>query len=209
MANNKKLPPGENIKRWMQKDTDMLHAIGRTGHFTERHFREMNIPPDRVLKHQRDERIEYRGRDSKTGDKIYRLTDIGKEKAVETGFKKGSFYQEQGVEKNMNFQHDMKFADVYCSMDKCERDTFFTEKDVRKMFDERMESIRVDDPGYYAKLKPLFEDGKFSMPDGGYYDQQGNLHFVEVITATYKQSTIDAKCSTAVFLGGEMHMYAV
>src|SRR5699024_2461765 len=104
-----------------------------------------------------------------------------------------------------DFRHDRELARQYCSLDRDCQDRWKTEKEYIREIREVREHIRVNDPDRWQEIKDI----KHSSFDGGYIDDRGQEHYVEVITDSYTKDRIDSKCESANMLGGSMHMTKV
>ena len=110
-------------------------------------------------------------------------------------------YRGQGKEKTMNFEHDRKLADVYCSLKQEERDMWKTEEQYKREIEEVREHIRQTDTERWEEIK----NTKMTAFDGGYIDAQGQEHYIEVITENYDGIMTATKEASAEALGGQYH----
>lgn len=192
--------------RWEQRDTDATLAVARTGHFTAQHFESIGYGARRLrtMSCGKEKIFEKVGRDSKTGQEVYKLSNLGKEKAEALGLPRDLQYRGQGDEKeHRNFEHDRKLADIYCSLEQEQRDSWRTEEMYKREIVEIREEIRKSDPERWEEIK----DQKCTAFDGGYVDEGGQEHYVEVVTSNYKGHQIESKQNSASLCSGTYTQY--
>lgn len=191
--------------KFNKKDEAVTKALARVGNMTESHLKSLGYTETRIKNRScgAEKLIERIGRDSKTGENMYRLTESGKDQAVRLGIPRSDQYRGQGKEKTMNFEHDRKLADVYCSLQQEERDMWKTEEQYKREIEEAREYIRVNEPERWQEVR----EQKMTAFDGGYIDSQGQEHYVEVITENYNGKMIASKEASAEMLGGSYHSY--
>ena len=136
---------------------------------------------------------------------MYKLSEIGKERAEELGVARDVQYFNINVGQNFDFRHDRELANQYCSLDRDCQDRWKTEREYIREIKEVREHIRVNDPDRWEEIKDI----KYSSFDGGYIDDRGQEHYVEIITESYTKDRIDSKCESSNLLGGSMHMTRV
>ena len=192
--------------KFNKKDEAVTKALARVGNMTESHLKSLGYTETRIKNRScgAEKLIERIGRDSKTGENMYRLTESGKEQASRLGIPKCDQYRGQGKEKTMNFEHDRKLADVYCSLQQEERDMWKTEEQYKREIEQAREYIRVNEPERWQEVR----EQKMTAFDGGYIDSQGQEHYVEVITENYNGKMIESKEASAEMLGGSYHSYS-
>lgn len=193
-----------NIK-WNAKDTRVTLGLGRCGHFTESNFKSLGYSPSRIKNLSCGEQKVYEkiGRDCKTGENVYRLSELGKEKCAELGLERDLQYRCQGKEETMNFEHDRKLADVYCSLREEEQDRWKTEEMYKREIEEVREHIREHEPERWEEIK----GEPYSAFDGGYVDEHNQEQYVEITTSSYKQEDYDSKTNSASMCGGNLNLY--
>lgn len=191
--------------KFNKKDAEVVKGLCRTGSMTESHLKSLGYTATRIKNRScGDEKMLHRiGRDAKTGENIYKLTDVGKDYGVALGIPRDEQYRCQGKEKTMNFEHDRKLADVYCSLREEERDMWKTEEQYKREIEEVREHIRQTDTERWETIK----DVKMTAFDGGYVDSQGQEHYIEVYTQNYDGKLVASKESSAELLGGSYHAY--
>lgn len=191
--------------KFNKKDEAVTKALARVGNMTESHLKSLGYTETRIKNRScgAEKLIERIGRDSKTGENMYRLTESGKDQAVRLGIPRSDQYRGQGKEKTMNFEHDRKLADVYCSLQQEERDMWKTEEQYKREIEQAREYIRVNEPERWQEVR----EQKMTAFDGGYIDSQGQEHYVEVITENYNGKMIESKEASAEMLGGSYHSY--
>ena len=191
--------------KFNKKDAEVVKGLCRTGVMTESHLKSLGYTNTRIKNRScGDEKILHRiGRDFKTGENLYKLTDVGKEYGVSLGIARDEQYRGQGKEKTMNFEHDRKLADIYCSLKQEERDMWKTEEQYKREIEEYREHIRINESDKWEEIR----DVKMSSFDGGYIDAQGQEHYIEVVTESYNVKMIASKEASASALGGSYHSY--
>lgn len=191
--------------KFNKKDEAVTLGLARVGNMTESHLRNLGYTDTRIKNRScgAEKLIERIGRDCKTGENLYRLTESGKDQAVRLGIPRSDQYRGQGREKTMNFEHDRKLADVYCSLREEERDMWKTEEQYKREIEQAREYIRVNEPERWQEVR----EQKMTAFDGGYIDSQGQEHYVEVITESYNGKMIASKEASAEMLGGSYHLY--
>ena len=191
--------------KFNKKDEAVTLGLARVGNMTESHLRNLGYTDTRIKNRScgAEKLIERIGRDCKTGENLYRLTESGKDQAVRLGIPRSDQYRGQGREKTMNFEHDRKLADVYCSLREEERDMWKTEEQYKREIEQAREYIRVNEPERWQEVR----EQKMTAFDGGYIDSQGQEHYVEVITESYNGKMIASKEASAEMLGGSNHSY--
>ena len=148
--------------------------------------------------------MNYIGRDCETGEKLYQLTELGKEEAQRCGIDRADQYRCQGKEKTMNYEHDRKLASVYCSLSQQERDTWRTEQQCKKDLEQAREHIREHDRDRWENE---VKDTKMSACDGSYTNSQGEICHVEVVTKNYTEEMKESKEAGVSVLGGNYCQY--
>ena len=193
--------------RWTDADTRATLGVARCGYFTKENFRDVGLSDRRIntLSTGDSKIFEKVGRDVNIGEEVYKLSEVGKERAEELGVARDVQYFNPNVGQNFDFRHDRELARQYCSLDRDCQDRWKTEKEYIREIREVREHIRVNDPDRWQEIKDI----KHSSFDGGYIDDRGQEHYVEVITDSYTKDRIDSKCESANMLGGSMHMTKV
>lgn len=105
--------------RWSHNDTRAVQGVARCGYFTKDNFRSVGLTDRRIntLSTGQDKIFERVGKDSVTGEDVYKLSELGKEKAEELGIARDVQYFNPSVGKNNNdFRHDRELANRYCSI---------------------------------------------------------------------------------------------
>lgn len=191
--------------KFNRKDEAVTKALARVGNVTESHLKSLGYTETRIKNRScgAEKLIERIGRDSKTGENMYRLTDAGKDQASRLGIPRADQYRGQGREKTMNYEHDRKLADVYCSLREEERDMWKTEEQYKREIEQAREHIRTQEPERWEEVR----DTRMTAFDGGYIDSEGHEHYVEVITENYNGKMIESKEASAEILGGSYHSY--
>lgn len=194
--------------RWTDKDTRATLGVARCGYFTKDNFKSVGLTDRRIntLSTGQDKIFERVGKDANTGEDMYKLSELGKEKAEELGIPRDVQYFNPAVGKdNFDFRHDRELARQYCSLSESCQDRWKTEKEYKREIEQTREHIRRTDTERWEEIK----DEKMSSFDGGYIDDRGQEHYVEVVTKNYKDEDIDAKFSSESMLGGSMSMTRV
>lgn len=194
--------------RWTDNDSRATLGVARCGHFTKQNFRDCGLTDRRIntLSTGDNKIFERVGKDVNTGEDVYKLSELGKEKAHELGVERDVQYFNPNVGQNYDFRHDRELANQYCSLDRDCQDRWKTEKEYIREINETREHTRRTDPDKWEEIK----DTKYSSFDGGYVDDRGQEHYVEIVTASYDKDRIDSKCESANLLGtGTLHMTKV
>lgn len=192
--------------KFNKKDESVVLGLGRVGTMTEQNLKDLGYTDSRIKNRSCGEQklLNYIGRDCNTGAKLYQLTEAGKEEAERCGLDRADQYRGQGKEKTMNFEHDRKLAEVYCSLSQQERDTWKTEEQYKREIEEVREHIRETDSDRWENE---VKNTKMTAFDGGYINSQGEICHVEVVTKNYTQEMTDSKTSSAEMLGGNYCQY--
>ena len=186
--------------KFNKKDESVVLGFARCGTMTYTHMKELGYSDSRIKNRSCGEQklFERLGTDAKSGDVVYRLTEIGKDEAVRLGIPRDEIYRPQGKLDTMNFEHDRKLADVYCSISQEERDTWRTEEQYKREIEQVREHIRKEQPDRSEEIK----NTKMTAFDGGYTNAEGVICHVEVITQNYKGEMEASKEASADMLGG-------
>ena len=193
--------------KFNSKDANVVLAFARCGTMTASHMKKFGYSDTRIKNRSCGEQKFFKrlGTDVKSGDVVYRLTELGKDEAVKLGMFRNEIYRPQGKLDTMNFEHDRKLADVYCSITQQERDTWKTEEQYKREIEEVREHIRHTDTERWEEIK----NQKMTAFDGGYTNLQGEICHVEVITQNYKGEMETSKESSAEILSGNYCPYYV
>lgn len=191
--------------KFNKKDEAVTLGLARVGNMSETHLKSLGYTDTRIKNRScgAEKLIERIGRDCKTGESLYRLTESGKDQAVRLGIPRSDQYRGQGRERTMNYEHDRKLADVYCSLREEERDMWKTEEQYKREIEQVREHIRANEPERWEEVREV----KMTAFDGGYIDAQGQEHYVEVYTENYDGKMIASKEASAEMLGGSYHSY--
>lgn len=191
--------------KFNKKDAEVVKGLCRVGAMTESHLKSLGYTDTRIKNRSCGEEkiLQKIGRDAKTNENLYKLTKIGKEYGVSLGIARDEQYRGQGKEKTMNFEHDRKLADIYCSLQQEERDMWKTEEQYKREIEEVREYIRENEPAKWEEIK----EQKMSAFDGGYIDVQGQEHYIEVITESYNEKMKASKELSSSILGGFYNSY--
>lgn len=192
--------------KFNSKDAEVVKAFCRVGHMTESNMKSLGYTDTRIKNRSCGEEKLYEkiGRDSVTGENVYQLTERGKEEGARLGIDRADQYRGQGQEKTMNYEHDRKLADVYCSLTKQERDTWRTEEQGKRDLEQVREHIREHEPDRWEKE---IKDTKMSACDGSYINAQGEVCHIEVVTKNYTEEMKESKEAGATMLGGSYTSY--
>ena len=187
------------------KDASVVLGFARCGTMTASHMKELGYSDTRIKNRTCGEQklFERIGADAKTGETVYRLTEAGKDEAQRLGITRDEQYRPQGKTDTMNFEHDRKLADVYCSITQQERDTWKTEEQYKREIEQVREHIRETDKERWEEIK----DQNMTAFDGGYTNSQGEVCHVEVITKNYTEEMKESKEASADMLGGNYCSY--
>lgn len=192
--------------KFNKKDEAVVLGLARTGTMTEQNLKDLGYSDTRIKNRSCGEEklINYIGRDCETGEKLYQLTEIGREEAHRCGVDRADQYRPQGKTDSMNFEHDRKLSEVYCNkLTQEERDTWKTEEQYKREIEQTREHIRETDKDRWEEIK----DTKMTAFDGGYTNSQGEICHVEVITKNYTEEMKESKEASAGMLGGNYCQY--
>lgn len=193
--------------RWTHNDSRATLGVARCGYFTKENFKSLGLSERRIntLSTGSNKIFERVGRDVNTGQDVYKLSELGKEKAHELGVHRDLQYFNPNVGQNFDFRHDRELANRYCSLKEEYQDRWKTEKEYIREIKETREHIRIHDKERWDEIK----DVKHSSFDGGYIDERGQEHYVEVITDSYTKDRIESKVASGTLLGGSLDMTRV
>lgn len=193
--------------RWSDSDNRAVLGVARCGYFTEENFKSIGLTDRRIktLSSGNMKIFERVGRDINTGHNMYKLTPVGQEKAHELGVHKDLQYFNNNIGKNYDFRHDRELANQYCSLSRECQDRWKTEQEYVREIKEIREHIRSTDAERWEEIKDI----KYSSFDGGYIDDRGQEHYIEIVTASYSQDRIDSKFQSESLLGGTCEMTRV
>lgn len=193
--------------RWTDTDTRAVLFVARCGNVTYENLRSIGLSDRRIstLSTGNSKLFEKPGKDIHTGHVMFKLSETGKDKAQELGIHRDVQYFNPNVGKNHDYRHDRELANQYCSLSRECQDRWKTEQEYVREIKEVREHIRLNDAERWEEIRDI----KFGGFDGGYIDERGQEHYVEIITASYSKDRIDTKCESANMLGGSIHMIRV
>ena len=193
--------------RWSDSDNRAVLGVARCGYFSEENFKSVGLSDRRIKTLSTGDMkiFERVGRDVNTGHNMYKLTPVGQEKAHELGVHKDVQYFNNNTGKNFDFRHDRELANQYCSLDRSCQDRWKTEQEYVREIKEIREHIRSTDSERWEEIK----DVKYSSFDGGYVDDRGQEHYIEIVTESYTKDRIESKFQSESLLGGTCEMTRV
>lgn len=100
-------------------------------------------------------------------------------------------------------KHNARVAEGYADMINAGAniDRLYGERDTRKLVEDKLEYLKVNDFPSYLEWNERYERKSLSMPDFTYYvPEEGIIYCYEVTTNHYGQAEIDAKELTATLL---------
>ena len=193
---------GKNVKNFIYKDKNLFAMLARTNIATEQ---QVNIfmGTRRAEGHVKDGLLEkvtliIKSRGEQKTLEMYRLTEQGKNVAKER-CNISSMYASTSP------RHDLALTQAYIELfqkNPLYIDRWITENDYKIMLQEKVLELREDGRSREAELmEENIISKRYSVPDGGYMDEQGQIHAIEVVTRHYKEKTIIAKANTIQVLG--------
>ena len=181
------------IKVLTSKDKEMLRAFRNCGRLSSSHLKDnLSMANRRVLNFERDgyvEKVRLFNHQTKEMDAVYQLTKKGQE-IIESQLNLTHCYRSVGG------RHDLAIADKYFSLTKVEQNSWWTEGELREIFQTRFGTLRDYET----------ENKKVSSTDGGYVAESGRSICFEVVTKNYSKVEIQAKVNFAVALGMQLEV---
>ncbi|MEO2601647.1 hypothetical protein [Clostridium butyricum] len=88
--------------------------------------------------------------------------------------------------------HDLGISNKYFSLSDSEKETWKTETEIRKEFEEKLEELRNSDFERYNDINKMVEEKSMSVPDCAYIENNIEV-YLEIITNSYGQAEVEAK----------------
>ena len=202
------------IKSFNLKDLKLLFGLSRTGVFSYENIKSLDVSDRRIENMIRDNLIEKREHiENRNNYYIYKLTDQG------YNFLKNNIRGElrDVLEDNLkerygsrSVKHDLALTDKYLKLSFEEQLTWKTETQLRNQLNEHMERLREEGNfNLYNSIYEKIENRDISPVDGSYTSSTGQVIAVEVITKSYGEKEINAKCEFAQALNMEIEGYSI
>lgn len=187
----------KNVKNFIYKDKNLFSMLACTNVATTEQV-ETFMGTRRADAHVKDGLLEkvtlvIKDRGEEQQLELYRLTDAGKDVAREK-CNISNMYASNSP------RHDLALTQTYIELFKKNPEyveRWITENDYKVMLQEKVLELR--EQGRHGEAERMQEEitsKKFSAPDGGYRDDQGQIHAIEITTRFYKEETIIAKANT-------------
>lgn len=178
-------------KKILHRDREVLIALSKVHKMHRDHLDRMSFSKasmNRYINTGIMEKVVYFDRQNQMDKSYYKLTEYG-EGWCRRNEIVSKFYKSNGV------AHDLRIADVYTKLVELygvRGFTWKTEKEISQEFNQRMDSIRENEPTRYFKL----QEQSFSAPDFAYIVDE-TIEYVEVVTGSgsYTESHIESKSS--------------
>lgn len=175
------------INKITSKDKNMLQAFKNVCYLSEEMLKiDLQQADRRVKNFERDkyiEKVSYMDRKTKNAKFAYRLTKKG-QKLCEANLGLDKFYHSSSP------HHDLGLAKVYLEQDEYIKDRWIVESELRDMFLKHTYSLAYEERD---RLEEMLDTREISATDGGYFDSNGDLVTVEIITSSYRANHIEAK----------------
>lgn len=176
----------EYIKNFYNRDRLALTSMSKCGYCSKQQLNTF-IAEKRITNYIRDGLVNKEVLNKNNGQQIngYKLTSQGR-KLIE---------KEWGVKNHYIFQsvnHDLGISNKYFSLSDSERETWKTETEIRKEFEEKLEELRNSDFERYNDINKMMEEKSISVPDCAYIENNIEV-YLEIITNSYGQAEIEAK----------------
>lgn len=175
------------IKNFYYRDKKALMSISKCGHVSKEHLNNF-IKDSRIKNYIRDGYITKEVFNKPNGNSMegYKLTKQGRDFIEKQyGFKDHQHAQ--------SLSHDLGIANKYFSLSEGERETWRTETELRREFEEQLNNLRYKDYERYEILREQLNDREISMPDCVYTTEQGVEVAYEVVTNSYGRAELEAK----------------
>lgn len=185
---------GKYIKNLYNRDKDVFHAFNKVGNLNSTHLKQLGLSDSRIKNYCREgymKKVEYQIKDSKENGIAYKLTDKGKEIGA-SKFGLSTYAQ------NTSVRHNLDLADKYIKLSENERMTVLNEREVRELVQNQIANL--EQAHERDRYQEMLDQGKMSMPDIVYVNEQNVIVAYETITNNYGDSEIQAKIETCEFL---------
>lgn len=185
---------GKYIKNLYNRDKDVFHAFNKVGNLNSTHLKQLGLSDSRIKNYCREgymKKVEYQIKDSKENGIAYKLTDKGKEIGA-SKFGLSTYAQ------NTSVRHNLDLADKYLKLSENERQSVLNEREVRELVQNQIANL--EQAHERDRYQEMLDQGKMSMPDIVYVNEQNVIVAYETITNNYGDSEIQAKIETCEFL---------
>lgn len=176
------------IKNFYLRDKKALISISKCGHVGKEHLNNF-IKDSRIKNYVRDNLVTKEVFTKPNGATMegYKLTKQGRDFIEKQyGFKDHQHAQ--------SVTHDLGIANKYFSLTEGERETWRTETELRRDFEEQLNNLRCEGQWErYEELREQLDNGGISMPDCVYTTEQGVEVAFEVVTNSYGRAELEAK----------------
>ncbi len=181
------------IQKLSYKDAELCRVL-KASHHMSREQVESIISKNRIASYQHQgvlKKIHYihQGRQNTA----YELTSSGRAFIRKNFPELGTYFYSSGTA----VRHNIRLAEQIM-----QHDRWLNERELRQELYTRLERIQ-DDEERFEQLRRL-EHGEYSVPDGAYYDDDGNIVCVEITNDNYTQEIIQAKEACSATLGASI-----
>lgn len=186
---------GKYIKNLYNRDKDAFTALNKCGNLSAQQFNKLDISPTRLKNYCREgymKKTSYDIKGSKENGIAYKLTNLGKQVGAEK-FGLTNYVQGTGHER-----HNLDVANKYLSLTEKERETVLNEREVKELVEMQIREIEQKEER--DRYQEMLDQGKLSMPDIMYQNEEGITIAFETITNNYGDAEIQAKEETCTFL---------
>lgn len=192
-----------SIRAFKARDKDFTRCLSHAGHLSREQALEMGMNPSRIHTYQAENYIERTyvyNKSLKMQEECYFLTEKGRRLASDMmGI--DSFYRSNGA------THDVQLARIYGELSLEQQRSWITEKELRGVFQEKMDDLRVQGQDKLAMtLEKQLKEGRMSPGDGAYLAEDGTIVVIEIITDNYGKAEIQAKEEFVKAIGGQIEI---
>lgn len=183
-----------SIRIFKARDKDFTRCLSHAGYMRKSQALDMGMNKSRLNTYQSEgyvDKMYVYNTETKSPEECFFLTDKGRNLATNMmGIE--SFYRSNGV------KHDARLAEEYQKLSLEEQRSWLTEKDLRQMYDDRMENLGV-----------TVKDSSISPGDGAYVGSDGQLMIIEIVTDNYGKAEVQAKEDFAQALGAQIQLIKI
>ncbi|WDM21285.1 hypothetical protein [Paenibacillus polymyxa] len=184
------------VTQFFTRDRLAFTAMHRVGHVSSDHLRSCGLVDRRIQNLVRDglvEKVTYKEK-GKNKD-CYKLTKSGRETAARLWGLNFAYHAQSPI-------HDLAIAEKYFSLSEELRESWKTETQIRKEFEDCISNMRKDGNDLEAKLyQDMLNEKLVSMPDGLYSNTEGIEVVVEIITNSYGVEEMRSKETFVSIIG--------
>ena len=195
-----------SIRVFKARDKDFNRCLSHAGYVRKTQAIEMGMNKSRLNTYKAEgyiDRMYVYDKLTKMDEECFFLTDKGRNLVTDMmGI--DSFYRSNGV------KHDARLAEEYQKLTLEQQRSWLTEKDLREVFQDRMQELRDQGHGLKAmELERKMKSGLISPGDGAYVGLDGQVMIIEIITGNYGKVEIQAKEDFAQAVGGKIQLIKI